>query len=412
MEATATAPMETATAQPQEVETSAPITQPESKSPASEDKGVILAKLLKKGKDDPNVKYSDAEQDILDLHYDGKLEPTKPAKTLEKPLPDEKAEEDDFEENEDLENEEETEEEESKVDPEIEKALKEVGAKNTKELLEKIAGLKKLVGGRDAQAVAKVTKELETERQLKNSEMALWQDYHKGVPEAVAEMQRRLGNKLPQQNQKQQDGEQAEYIDEENFIDPDSAKAVNSVIRRLNTKIQELEGKTKSIEGERERYLTQTAETKAEMQVIDEMLKVSHGIEGLQGVPNLRDAIAQFYKGTPNPKLDVFSELFQIAQDSGTNLENALLIKKGRDADKLIQQAKQQGLKEAYNRKPNPSLSDIQTGDEGKTFKQITEQDLEAMSNDPKLMPPEWFDRDENPIKEKIPKRAWKFFGF
>jgi len=407
--------METATAQPLEVETSAPIAQTDkSKDTASENKGATLAKLLKKEKDDPNVKFSDAELDILDSHYNGKLEPTKPAnKTQEKPLPsEEKAEE--VEESEDTEedySEEEGTEDKPEVDPDLEKILKEVGAKNLKEAVEKLAGLKKLVGGRDAQAVAKVTKELETERQLKASEMALWQDFHKGVPEAVAEMQRRLGNKLPQ-GQNKNEGEQAEYIDEENFIDPDSAKAVNSVIRRLNTKIQELEGKTRGIEGERERYLTQTAETKAEMQVIDEMLKVSQGIEDLKGVPNLRDAIAQFYKGTPNPKLDVFSELFQIAQDSGTNLENALLIKKGRDADKLIQQAKQQGLKEAYNRKPNPSLSDIQTGDEGKTFKQITEQDLEAMSSDPKLMPPEWFDKDENPIQSKIPKRAWKFFGF
>jgi hypothetical protein len=404
MEATMTAPMETATAQPSEVENSTPVAQTEK---ASENK-VTLAQLLKKEKDDPNVKFSDAELDILDDHYAGK---TKPAnKTQEKPLPtEEKAEEVEDTEVEEADSEEEA-EEQSKVDPDLEKALKEVGAKNAKELIEKIAGLKKLVGGRDAQAVAKVTKDLEAFKQREASEMALWQDAQKGVPEAVAEIQRRLGNKLTQQNQKQV-GDMAEYIDEENFIDPDSAKAVNSVIRRLNNKIQELEGKTKNIEGERERYLTQTAETKAEMQIIDEMVKVSQGIEGLKGVPNLRDAIATFYKGESNPKLEVFNELFQIAQEQGTTLETALLIKKGRDSDLLIQQAKQQGLKEAYNRKPNPSLSDIQTGDEGRTFKTITDQDLEAMEQDPKLMPQEWFDKDENPIKEKIPKRAWKFFG-
>ncbi len=409
MEATATAPMETATAQPLEVENSSPVAQPEK---GSENKGDTLAKLLKKEKDDPNVKFSDAELDILDDHYAGKIKPTKPAnKTQDKPLPtEEKAEDVKETEVEEADSEEET-EEQSKVDPDLEKALKEVGAKNAKELIEKIAGLKKLVGGRDAQAVAKVTKDLEAFKAREASEMALWQDAQKGVPEAVAEIQRRLGNKLPQQNQKQ-DGDMAEYIDEENFIDPDSAKAVNSVIRRLNNKIQELEGKTKSIEGERERYLTQTAETKAEMQVIDEMVKVSQAIEGLKGVPNLREAISQYYRGESNPKLEVFNELFQIAQESGTNLETALLIKKGRDADLLIQQAKQQGLKEAYNRKPNPSLSDIQTGDEGRTLKTITDQDLEAMEQDAKLMPPEWFDKDENPIKEKIPKRAWKFFGF
>jgi hypothetical protein len=27
------------------------------------------------------------------------------------------------------------------------------------------------------------------------------------------------------------------------------------------------------------------------------------------------------------------------------------------------------------------------------------------------LIPQEWYDKDENPIKEKIPKRAWKFMG-
>jgi hypothetical protein len=409
MEATATAPMETAQAQSQEVETSAPIAQTEK---ASENKGATLAKLLKKEKDDPNVKFSDAELDILDSHYNGKLEPTKPAnKTQEKPLPsEEKAEE--VEESEDTEedySEEEETEEESKVDPDLEKILKEVGAKNLKEAVEKLAGLKKLVGGRDAQAVAKVTKELETERQLKNSEMALWQDFHKGVPEAVAEMQRRLGNKLPQQNQ--QNIEAQDYIDEEAFIDPDSAKAVNAGFKKRDNEIRELKSMINEIRGEKERYLTQTAETKAEMQIIDEMVKVSQGIEGLKGVPNLRDAIATFYKGESNPKLEVFNELFQIAQENGTSLETALLIKKGRDSDLLIQQAKQQGLKEAYNRKPNPSLSDIQTGDEGKTFKQITEQDLEAMQEDHRLIPQEWYDKDENPIKEKIPKRAWKFMG-
>ena len=317
MEATATAPIETATAQPLEVENSTPVAQTEK---ASENK-VTLAQLLKKEKDDPNVKFSDAELDILDDHYAGK---TKPAnKTQEKPLAKELEDSKDVEESDEVEEADSEEETESKVDPDLEKALKEVGAKNAKELIEKIAGLKKLVGGRDAQAVAKVTKDLEAFKQREASEMALWQDAQKGVPEAVAEMQRRLGNKLPQQKQPE-NSDMAEYIDEENFIDPDSAKAVNSVIRRLNNKIQELEGKTKSIEGERERYLTQTAETKAEMQIIDEMVKVSQGIEGLKGVPNLRDAIATFYKGESNPKLEVFNELFQIAQEQGTTLETAL----------------------------------------------------------------------------------------
>jgi hypothetical protein len=78
-----------------------------------------------------------------------------------------------------------------------------------------------------------------------------------------------------------------------------------------------------------------------------------------------------------------------------------------------VAEAEQRGRKSAYSHKPNPSLSGSQGGKgEGTNYKNLTDSQIDAMAEDWKLMPPDWFDKEGNPDQTKIPKRAHRIFGF
>jgi hypothetical protein len=219
-----------------------------------------------------------------------------------------------------------------------------------------------------------------------------------------------------EQNQNVEQKQNGTFIDKDKFIDPESAEMVNSVIGSLKAEIDSLKNEFGTVKSERERYINESASTKARNSVIDEMVKVSQNYNEFKDVPNFRDALNTYLeKGESNPKLQaVFDELFDVADKSNTSLEDAYWIKKGRDAQKEIQQAKQAGIKEAYKPKPNPSLSDAQTGDEGSRVivKPLSEQEIQAMEEPGgyKKMPESWFDKEGEPIKSRVPKNAWRLF--
>jgi hypothetical protein len=105
--------------------------------------------LVKKGEENPDYVYTDEELDLLEKTDFG--EKTKLAEESEETDGDETEESED----------EPKEKKGPKVDPEIEEAMKEVGAKDPKELAEKIKDLRKALSGKDAQAVAKLNKNVE-----------------------------------------------------------------------------------------------------------------------------------------------------------------------------------------------------------------------------------------------------------
>lgn len=405
-------------------------------------KAETLRTLLKREKDDPNVKFTDAELDILDEHYAGKIQPAKAPKKSKPVAPKaegeeggegeaegSEAEEKPAEESEEGEAKDEADDEEGDNEPEPDadaKALmKEVGAKSLKDALAKVKQLRALTGTRTAQTVAKL------ERQIQ-SEKSLMEDVAKGVPGAIEHFQRaypniKLATKQETDNgsrngrrdgtgdrqQRAQGRGQRSYIPEEAFIDPESAKLANEALRARDLELDELKSRIKDFDDERERNRKETALTQAQNHVIDEMVQVAQGIPTLKAVGNLREAIAAWYQGKPDSRMESFNELFDIAQSEGCSLKAAALIKRGRDSERLIAEAEANGRKSAYGHKPNPSLSGQQGGKgEKTTYQNLTDEQVDAMAENHALMPQDWFDDKDNPVQSKIPKRAWRIFGF
>jgi hypothetical protein len=401
-----------------------------------------LRLILRREKEDPNVKFTDQDLNLYDAYMEGKLKPSKRGaapKELEGKKPEAKPvisepkadEAEDLETGEEADPEADPEEDLDPADdddgagqpnPDAEALMKEVGAKSLKDAVAKVKELRSKLGGKDAQAVTRL------ERQIQN-EQALWQDVAKGVPAAIAHAERVYGLKLsgsaaatPAQNGYQapaQAGGQGDpngraFISEDAFIDPESAKMVNEVLRKTYAELDELKNVSKSFNEERERTRRDGAMTQAKAAVVDEMVTVAQRMDPLKAIPNLREAIADWYdKGKPDPRLEVFNELFEIAQKEGCNLTAAATIKRGLEADRLVAEAEERGRKAAYGHKPNPSLSGSQGGrNEQGNYSPLSNEQIEAMSEDHRLMPGDWFDKDERPVKSKIPKKAWGLFGF
>lgn len=411
---------------------------PGSREANTAQKAETLRKLLKREKEDPSVKFNDQELDLLEEHFAGKIEPAKaPSKTAApSPKPDdaeadpdtketetepEEGDEEVFEDEDDAEKEEEGPE----FDPDAEALMKEVGAKSLKDALAKFKQLRSKVGGRDAQQVAAL------ERQIQ-SEKTLWSDVAKGVPAAIEYAQKNYGIKLqvpggtpdgtrtPEKGTSQareprrpsQDGKRS-YVNKEEFIDPDSAEMVNRILQDRDREIDELRDKYRSFDEERERTKKEAADASGVALTIDHMVEVAQGIPTLKAIGNLREAIASWYKGGSDARMEAFNELFDITQAEGCSLKAAALIKRGRDSEKLVAEAEVRGRAAAYKHQPNPSLSGSQGGKgEKTTYQNLTTEQLEAMSENHKLMPADWFDEKDAPVQSKIPKRAWKIFGF
>ncbi len=413
MEDTATIDPGTAEAQSTETESAAaeaPVTQ------AAEPAGKPdLKALLKREKDDPNVQFTDAELDVLDAHFEGG-EKTKPKAKAAEPVEveDEDPEPESKPETETKEEEAETDPEpETDPDPEAKAILKEVGAKNLKDAAAKIKDLKRLVGGKDAQAVARVTREKED---LVNSGKSLWTALRNGDPKAMDFAEKTFGVKFAGRGQPQaaQAAQGNSYIDPALFIDPDSANMVNAAFQRLDqasqAKIKALEDRFGTIEQERDRHIQDTVAKQSIMSVVDEMAEIASKIPELKSLAGFREIAAGVLNGKHDPRLDVLTKLFDIAAEEKVSLRQAYLIQRGRDSDLIEAKAVEKGRQSAFNQKPNPSLSGLAGGKGESSYQPVTEADLERWESDHRTHPESWYDKDGELIKSKVPKRAWKIF--
>lgn len=407
MEDTATIDPGTAEAQSTETESAAaeaPVTQ--AAQPASKPD---LKALLKREKTDPNVQFTDAELDVLDAHYEGDAKPAK-TKVAEPEDEDEGEEPEAKPEPKEEEAEDEPEPEADAGDAEAKAILKEVGAKNLKDAAAKIKDLKRLVGGKDAQAVARVTKEKED---IVNSGKSLWGALKNGDPQAMAFAEKTFGVKFAGKGQPEapKAAEGSGYIDPNLFIDPDSASQVNAAFQRLEqasqAKIKALEDRFGTIEEERDRHVQETVAKQSTMAVVDEMAEIASKIPGLKDINGFRDLAAGVLNGKHDPRLEVFTSLFDIAAEEKVSLRQAYLIQRGRDSDLLEAKAIERGRQSAYNQKPNPSLSGIAGGKGENSYQPVTEADLDRWANDHRTHPESWYDKDGELIKSKVPKRAW-----
>jgi len=417
MEDTATIDPGTAEAQSTDTESAAaevPVTQ--AAAPAGKPD---LKALLKREKDDPNVQFTDAELDVLDAHYDGGEKKTTPKAKAAEPVeaedeePEEKPESKPEAETKDEKADEDPEPETDDGDPEAKAILKEVGAKNLKDAAAKIKDLKRLVGGKDAQAVARVTKEKED---LVKSGQSLWTALRNGDAKAIDFAEKTFGVKFAGKGQPEvaKAAEGSSYIDPNLFIDPESANLVNAAFQRLEqasqAKIKALEDRFGTIEEERDRHIKETVSKQSTMAVVDEMAEIASKIPELKSLTGFREIAAGILNGKHDPRLDVFTKLFDIAAEEKVSLRQAYLIQRGRDSDLIEAKAIEKGRQSAFNQKPNPSLSGLAGGKGESSYQPVTEADLERWESDHRTHPESWYDKDGELIKSKVPKRAWKIF--
>lgn len=378
-----------------------------------------IKKLLEREKNDPNFRMTDAEQDVYDAYLE-KIDAEKSKPKTKTPDPKDDGDEETADEKpapkpkpEKEEPDPEPEEKQDDLDdPDAKAILKEVGAKSLKDAAAKVKDLRKLVGGKDAQAVARLEKE---KTDLITGQKSLWDALGKGDPKAIAFAEKTFGVKFAgnaEAKPEPQKGAVVNFIDPDKFIDPESATLVNDAFRRQEERLKAFEDRFKTIEEERDRHIQESVRKSSVMSVVDEMASVAQRIPSLKGIAGFREAAEGVLNGKADPRLDVFHELFEIAKAEGCNLKAAYDIKRGRDSDRIEAAAKEAGRKEAYNQRPNPSLSGATGGRGEAAYQPVTDAQLEQWESDHRTHPESWYDANGDIIQNKVPKRAWKIFDF
>jgi hypothetical protein len=354
-----------------------------------------LKELVKKSKDPEKASsLTEDELDFLEKHDFGNKPPKEdkepeevPEEAKEKPEP------------------------KAKVDP-LADVLKELGAKDAKDILPKVKELRKQLTGRDAQTVTRLQKDLDTVMGRVRNEKALWDDVRGGKPEAVqnalAFVEKAYGIKLVPADQAQPvtltgDG----LIPRDKFIDGESADLVNGVLSKLTSRLDAWEKKSQTEEQKR----VETAATeKATNDAIDEMVTLAgkKGLETLSQIPNLRQAIKEWYQGKDDPRFEVFSQVMQLANERHVDLDMAWAYLRANGADLEIAKAKQDGIRQAYEQKPSKTLSGMQ-GKGQSEYTNYTDAQFQEMTENPRKVPQEWFDDNDQLVKSRVPKRGHKW---
>ncbi len=170
-----------ASAQPAETDsTPAEVSQPQASTAGAPD----LQALLKREKDDPNVQFSDKELDVLDKHYDEVDNGKKAAPKVEVEAEPEDDDDDAPEPKAKTKTQEKVKEEaepEDEPSDEVKSILKDLGAKSLKEVPAKVKELKSLIGGKDAQAVAKLTREKDEMVRSQRQEIEFRERQHREI---------------------------------------------------------------------------------------------------------------------------------------------------------------------------------------------------------------------------------------
>ncbi len=388
------------TAKPAEGKTEAPAKEPKA-AVNTDEKAYRLKELIDITEKNPNKVLSAEDQAIYEEWVDKKIQPKERPEAKEKEV--EKAEKP-------VEKVEKAEKPEpAEIPAHIKTAMEKVGAKSPEELAIKIDGLKAVASGKETEAVQKAKADL---TRAAENEKALWRDFMEGKPEALAHVERAYGLRPKAPTQVQQAPQDTDF-DPEVLADADALTGgiTSKVIgqnKALQARLDALEGKFTGYEKTNQQ---QAINTQVSAKMIDDMIAIGASLEGVKDIPNLRNVIIdRIMNKKEDPRLDAFNDIFQISIDEGVTPQQAFLIKRGRDSEFLIAKAKEDGLKEAYNHKPNRSLSSIQ--EEGAQPQSITDSQLSAMERDPRAIPDSWLDAKGDLDKAKIPKKAWAAFGF
>lgn len=393
-------PVSTETAKTAEVKSEAKEAPKESKAAGnSDEKAYRLKELIDLTEKNPDKKLSDEDQAIYEEWVDNKLQPKdRPAAKEEKPV--EKAEKP-VEKTEKI--------EKPEIPEHITSAMKEVGAKTPEELTAKIQELRKVVSGKETEAVQKAKQEGEARlRSAATAEAALWRDFVDGKPEALAYVAKAYGiQPKAQPSQQPQADFDPDVLAEADALTGGITSKVIAQNKAMQERLDALEGK---FTGHQKEIQSERVRESVTAQMIDDMIAIGQVMDGVKDIPNLRNVIIdRLRNGKNDPRLDAFNDVFRLAMELDVSPQLAFDIKKGRDAALLIEKAREEGRKQAYEHKPNRSLSSLQTEDAQP--QSYTDSQYAEMSKDFRKIPDSFFDKSGSLDKAKIPKRGWSYFG-
>lgn len=364
-------------------------------------------------KEKTNDSLTEEEMDRLDDHWNEDTKPEEePEAKKEEPKDDKKPEEEAKKE------EDEPEEDQSSLDLKIQK---EVGAKDKSEVADKIKGLRQAVSGKleKAPEFQQMKADNQTLMGKINSEVQLMQDAQKGNPKAIEHILKHYnltvvpeGTASKTTETENSEVENKTILDRDKFVDDDVYEAVNSVVTKQQSQIDELTAKVKAGEDEVQKNRDETSNAQAEISVIDEIVQVAANLPGLKNMKDIRPAIKKWWDDgrQSDKRFNILHDYFLIANQKKISLIDAYKIDKADKSELQLEQARLDGKKEAYTRTPNSSLSGLQGSRGEEENRQFTDAQITAMETDDKLMPAEWFDKEENPVKAKIPREAQHLF--
>lgn len=378
----------------------------ESTQPAQSqsEKEAELFNILEKEKADPRYVPTKEEQLLYDEYVEGKLKPSKgEAKDSDKK--DEKTEKDT--------------KKDEKTPEEIEKLMKEVGAKTPKEVVDKVKELRKAISKRveespefvevkgDNEKLATGYKALKTQW---DSHLGFMSDVQKGNPEAIKVFEKTFGVKIATTSEKAP----AKPLDDDDLIDNSFLKGQLTAHEQKMMGLIEAQNKElKDLKDQNQKRIDADTKVAEERSLVDEMVNVAANIPALKEIPNFRLYLNKWRANElPAEEMtrmdDFYDNLFKVGNEKSMSLEDALFYLRGKQVDLLVEQAKQDGKKAAYNQKPNPTLSGLQGSKNEQTT--YTDADVQNMLGGKKAVPDEWLTKEGNPDREKIPTKYHKHF--
>lgn len=357
---------------------------------------------------DPDTELSPEDQELYDAGVDGKLTAKTRAEGEEKPG------------SEGVEGE--------KVSPEIEAAMKEVGAKTVSEMVDKIKELRKAVSGRDAQAYAQLEARFKEVEAFRRSEVQLYEDAKAGKPEALEFIEKHRGLKVvpagaPAAPVLGKDGKSlpaaAAPAAEEPPFTPEDDQLVGGALSKmhqynqgLRAQMEQLHQKLNTalevVEADKAARAQASAEQTAKSQTVQEMLEVAQFHDELKALPELQGRLADFLQGKDDAQISpFFTRLFEIAKQERCSLKAAFYMERGRNADALIAKAREDGVRAAMGKPENKSLSPLPASETpGAGQDTATESQLAAYeAGDTRALPESWFDANGDFIPAKVPQK-------
>ena len=292
------------------------------------------------------------------------------------------------------------------VTPELEAAMKDVGAKTVEELPVKVRALRAALS-QQGQQVSQATK--------------LLTDLADGKPEAIAHFERISGKPFPVQGQAQPQppempasAPQAMLIPQEVIdasLEPEVLKAINANITSA------MQAQTEALAP----FIKQMEEAKAaaEMErtrsrVTDSLVEIASKYPDVYGAAGsaVRDSVAQYVAtGVVDPRIEPLIETAQyMLKNKLPSMEAAHKVlhfdKVRSGAVEREIAARRETVAKMAGAKPTVGLG----GKANQTSAEYSEADVNAIIKGTKEAPEDWFDGRGLPIRSRMPEKAYKAF--